>query len=145
MYRSHRARGASAEEAARLIYLGASSFYDGFPFRLLARWQGRRLFRQKTIDQRKHAAAISRQRRYSGDWVFDVVDGDGRAFEWGLYLTREGAPELAPYGCWLDDPAYAAMGVKLDRTETIAQSGRRCDFRFSRGQPMQVTPPFLGG
>jgi pimeloyl-ACP methyl ester carboxylesterase len=152
MYRSLRARGASVEEAARLIYLGASSFCDGFPFRLLARWQGRRLFRQKTIDQRRHAAAISRQRRYPDDWVFDLVDGDGRTFEWGLdytacaivkYLSREGAPELAPYGCWVDYPAYAAMGVRLVRTETIAQGGQRCDFRFARGQPVQVKPPFL--
>ncbi len=84
--------------------------------------------------------------------MFDVVDGDGRDFEWGLdytecaivkYLSREGAPEIAPYGCWVDYPAYAAMGVKLIRTETIAQGGQRCDFRFSRGQPVQVEPEFL--
>jgi hypothetical protein len=152
MYRALRARGASVEEAARLIYLGTSSFYDGFPFRLLLRWQGRRLFSRKHIDHRRHAAAISRQRRYPDDWVFDVVDGDGQGFEWGLdytecaivkYLSREGAPEIAPYGCWVDYPAYAAMGVKLIRTETIAQGGQKCDFRLSRGRPVQVEPEFL--
>jgi hypothetical protein len=35
------------------------------------------------------------------------------------------------------------MGVKLIRTETIAQGGQRCDFRFSRGRPVQVEPEFL--
>ena len=152
MYRSLRARGASVEEAARLIYLGTAGLYDAFPFRLLARWQGRRMFSRKHIEQRRHAAVISRQRRHPDDWVFDVVDGDGRDFEWGLdytecaivkYLNREGAPELAAYGCWVDYPAYAAMGVKLIRTETIAQGGQRCDFRFSRGKPVQVDPEFL--
>jgi hypothetical protein len=152
MYRSLRARGASVEEAARLIYLGTASLYASLPFRLLLRWQGRRLFSRKYVDQRRHAAAVSRRRRYPDDWVFDIVEGDGRAFEWGLdytecaivkYLVREGAPELAAYGCWVDYPAYAAMGVKLIRTETIAQGGQRCDFRFSRGRPVQVEPEFL--
>jgi hypothetical protein len=152
MYRALRARGASVEEAARLIYLGTASLYDAFPFRLLMRWQGRRMFSRKHVEQRRHTATISRRRRYPDAWVFDVVDGDGQGFEWGLdytecavvkYLSREGAPELAPYGCWVDYPAYAAMGVKLIRTETIAQGGQRCDFRFARGQPVQVSPPFL--
>jgi pimeloyl-ACP methyl ester carboxylesterase len=152
MYRALRARGASIDEAARLIYLGTASLYDSFPFRLLLRWQGRRLFGRRHIEQRRHAAAISQRRRYPDDWVFDVVEGDGRTFEWGLdytecaivkYLKREGAPELAAYGCWVDYPAYAAMGVKLIRTETIAQGGQRCDFRFSRGTPVKVEPEFL--
>ncbi len=66
MYRALRARGASVEEAARLIYLGTASLYDAFPFRLLMRWQGRRMFSRKYIDQRRHAAIISRRRRYPG-------------------------------------------------------------------------------
>ena len=75
MYRSLRARGASVEEAARLIYLGTSASYDAFPFRLLLRWQGRRLFSRKYIDQRRRAAANSERRRYPDDWVMDVRPG----------------------------------------------------------------------
>jgi hypothetical protein len=37
----------------------------------------------------------------------------------------------------------AAMYVRLDRTETIAHGGQRCDFRFSRGKPVEVEPEFL--
>ena len=33
--------------------------------------------------------------------------------------------------------------MKLIRTETLAQDGQRCDFRLSRGKPMQVEPEFL--
>ena len=152
MYRSLQKRGASVEEAARLIYLGAASFFNSFPTRWLMRWQGRRMFGRKRLDQRRHAAAISQEHRHPDDWVFEVVEGDGQDFAFGVdytecgivkYLAREGAPELAPYLCWLDYPQFAAMHLRLDRSETIAQGGQRCDFRLSRGKPVQVEPEFL--
>jgi hypothetical protein len=152
MYQSLRARGESVEGAARLIYLGTSRFLSSFPSWLLLRWQGRRNFSRKRMNQRRQKAADSQERRYPDDWVFDIVEGDGQTFEYGVdytecgvvkYLGREGAPELAPFLCWLDYPMFAAMRMKLVRTETIAQGGQRCDFRCSRGQPVQVTPEFL--
>jgi len=152
MYRSLQARGASVEEAARLIYLGTASFSNSFPMRWLMRLQGRRLFSRRFQDQRRYAAAISQQRRYPDDWVFEVVEGNGQGSAFGVdytecgivkYLAREGAPELAPYLCWIDYPQFAAMHLRLDRTETLAQGGRRCDFRMSRGKPVQVEPEFL--
>jgi len=152
MYRSLQAHGASVEEAARLIYLGSASFYDSVPMRWLLRWQGRRMLGRKFQDQRRHAAAISQQRRYPDDWVFEFVEGDGQGVAFGVddtecgivkYLAREGAPELAPYLCWIDYPLFAAAHVRLDRTETLAQGGQKCDFRMSRGKPVQVEPEFL--
>ena len=38
---------------------------------------------------------------------------------------------------------FGSMGMKLVRTETIAQGGPRCDYRLSRGKPAQVEPEFL--
>ena len=151
-YRSLQARGASVEEAARLIYLGTASFFDSVPTRWLMRWQGRRMLGRKRCDQLRHAAAISQQRRYPDDWVFEIVEGDGRDFDFGVdytecgvvkYLAREGAPELAPYLCWIDYPQFAAMHLRLDRTEPLAQGGQRCDFRIGRGEPVRVEPEFL--
>ena len=116
------------------------------------RWQGRRFVGRKHLDQLRHAAAISQQRRYPDDWVFEIVEGDGQSFVCGVdytecgavkYLAREGAPELAPYLCWLDYIQFAAMHLRLDRTETLAQGGQRCDFRVGRGKPVQVEPEFL--
>jgi hypothetical protein len=152
MYQSLKARGKSVEETARLIYLGTSKFYSSFPFSLLLRWQGRGLFSQKRIDRRKRDAAVSQQRRYPNDWVFEIIEGDEESFPFGVdytecgivkYLSQQGAPELAPYLCWLDYPMCRAMRVKLVRTETIAQGCERCNFRFSRGQAVEVTPDFL--
>ena len=152
MYRSLQARGASVEEAARLIYLGTASFFDSFPTRWLMRWQGRRMLGPQRIEQLRRDAARSQERRYPDDWVFEFVEGDGHDCEMGMdfsecgivkYLDREGAPELAPYLCWIDYPQFAALHLRLDRTETIAQGGQRCDFRVSRGQPVHVEPEFL--
>ncbi|HLO30479.1 MAG TPA: L-2-amino-thiazoline-4-carboxylic acid hydrolase [Anaerolineales bacterium] len=152
MYQSLKARGKSVEEVAALIYQGTSKFYNSFPFRLLLRWQGRQLFSQKRLDQRRRDAAISQERHYPEDWVFESVEGDGQSFQFGVdytecgiikYLTRQGAPELAPYLCWLDYPMCAAMRVKLVRTETIARGGERCNFRFGRGPVVEVKPDFL--
>jgi pimeloyl-ACP methyl ester carboxylesterase len=152
MYRSLQAHGATVEEAARLIYLGTASFFNSVPTRWLMRWQGRRMLGRRRREQLTRSAAISQQRSYRDDWVYGVVEGDGRSFEMGMdftecgivkYLDREGAPELAPFLCWIDYPQFAAMGLRLDRTETIAQGGHRCDFRVSRGAPTLVEPEFL--
>jgi hypothetical protein len=152
MYRSLQARGASVDEAARLIYLGSTTFFNSFPTRWLMRWQGRRMLGRKRQEQLRRSAAISQQRRYRDDWVYEVVEGDGQDLEMGMdvtecgivkYLDREGASELAPCLCWVDYPQFAAMGLRLDRTETLAQGGQRCDFRVRRGQPVHVEPEFL--
>ncbi|MEA2026670.1 MAG: L-2-amino-thiazoline-4-carboxylic acid hydrolase, partial [Chloroflexota bacterium] len=140
------------DEAARVLYLGTASMFQSFPMRWLMRWGGRSFFGPKRMERRRRAAAMSQRHRYPDDWVFEVVEGDGKGFEFGVdysecgvvkYLQREGAPELAPYGCWIDYPLAAAMGARLVRTETIAQGGQRCDFRFSRGEPVHVEPEFL--
>lgn len=152
MYQSLKARGKSVEEAASLIYLGTSAFYGSFPFRLLLRWQGGQLFGRKRFEKRQREAVISQQRRYPEDWVFEIVEGDGENFQFGVdytecgivkYLTQRGAPELAPYLCWLDYPMCEAMRVKLVRTETIAHGSDKCNFRFCRGQAVEVRPDFL--
>ena len=44
---------------------------------------------------------------------------------------------------WVWTEADARMGLRLERTETLAQGGKRCDFRVSRGTPAEVEPEFL--
>jgi hypothetical protein len=152
MYRALRARGASTDDAARLIHLGEVSYYGTIPTRWLMRLRGRLFLTRKGKNLWRRVAATSQERRYPGDWVYEIVEGDGQGFGIGLdctecaavkYLDREGAPEYAPYLCWIDYPQFAAMGLRLDRTETIAHGGQRCDFRVSRGQPVRVEPEFL--
>ncbi len=152
MYQALQACGKSVQEVARLIYQGTSSLYSSLPFSLMLYWQGRQLFSKRRINQRQQAAAISQERHYPEDWVFEIVEGDEKTFQFGVdytecgilkYLTKQNAHELAPYLCWLDYPMCAAMRVRLNRTETIAQGGEKCNFRFCRGQAVEVKPDFL--
>jgi len=48
-------------------------------------------FSRKRIDQRKHDAVVSQQRRYPDDWVFNLVEGDGQTFQWGMDYTNAGS------------------------------------------------------
>jgi hypothetical protein len=47
-------------------------------------------------------------------------------------FAREGAPEVGPLICKLDDVMVEALGVELQRTGTIAAGATRCDFRYRR-------------
>ncbi|MGD8683573.1 MAG: hypothetical protein PVG27_06480, partial [Chloroflexota bacterium] len=59
MYRSLQTRGASVEEAARLFYLGTTSYFDSVPMRWLMRWQGRRYISRGRMNRRRRVAALS--------------------------------------------------------------------------------------
>lgn len=94
----------------------------------------------------ERAAKRSQARRYPGDWVFERVDGHGKAFDFGIDMTEcgivkflhaEGADELCAYLCDVDYVSAEAMGFGLRRTKTLAWGCDRCDFRLSRDA---VTP-----
>jgi hypothetical protein len=87
------------------------------------------------------AARRSQARRYPGDWVFEVVHGDGESFDFGVDMTEcgivkffhsQGADEVVPYLCELDYIGAETMGVGLQRTKTLAWGCDRCDFRMTK-------------
>ena len=55
-------------------------------------------------------------------------------------LTAYGAPELTPLYCQLDDLAYADVfpAIRWERTKTLGRGDDCCDFRWSRGEPIQA-------
>lgn len=86
-------------------------------------------------------ARRSQERRYSGDWVFERVDGDGMDFDQGRdytecgivkFLHAQDADELCPYLCDLDWVAAEVMGYGFKRTKTLAWGCDRCDFRMTK-------------
>ncbi len=81
-----------------------------------------------------------------GGWVFDYVEATEQ-HDYGVTYKRcairelaiaNGAAEFAPYICLADVPGSDLFGWGLERTETLAQGGSRCDFRFKRGAPTKV-------
>lgn len=87
-------------------------------------------------------AARSEANEYPEDFVYDFVEpGPNDCFEAGINYTacgfckfaaRHGDKEILPHICGLDFDAYAARGIRLERTQTLAGGAIHCNFRFSR-------------
>jgi len=149
MYRALQAHGHSVEEAGQLIYDVTRVYLQavpGFASSLLGFMTFTPLYKARL----KKRARASHQRRLPGDYVYNYVDGDGRAFDYGVdyvecaslkFLQAQGAPELAPYLCAADHIYSELMGWGLKRTQTLAEGAGCCDFRFKRGGKTDVALP----
>jgi len=93
----------------------------------------------------REQAAKSLAEEYKEDFVYDFVQpGPGDNFEFGInykacgfckLAARHGDQEILPAICGLDFEAYAARGIRLERTQTLAGGASHCNFRFSTLEP----------
>lgn len=96
-------------------------------------------------EQAVRSASESHQKEFPEDFVYDFVEPrPGDEFEFGIdykacgfckLATRHGDAEILPNICGLDFDAYATLGIRLERTQTLAGGASHCDFRFSRLPP----------
>jgi hypothetical protein len=149
IYRALNHRGETIEEVGQLVYQATEAYLQASP-RFLRRFLGFMSFSPRYLRRVKKGAQKSHERQYPGDYVFDYVEGDGRAFDYGVdyvecgpvkFLTKQGAPELAPYICPTDILSSELLGWGLKRTTTLAEGAERCDFRFKQGGETQVAVP----
>lgn len=142
LYRPLKARGRPVEEIGALASEAVETVYGLFP-RFLFPLYGRRTFSRHARRRARKRALESQERRYPGDWVYTVVEGDGSTFDWGLDYVECGicklyhaqrADEFTPYLCRLDFIASAWFEWGLGRTMTLAAGDEKCDFRFTRTQ-----------
>jgi hypothetical protein len=146
LYKAMKTRGTTAEETGRIIYEAVVES--------VRHMRSTPPPTEEDLAQRREHARTSRQRRYSGGWVWDFVEGDGETFEYGydfyecgtqkLYHAQ-GADDFLPFFCYLDFVTYRTSGWSFSRTMTLAQGDEKCDFRFSRGGETEKgwPPPFL--
>ena len=90
----------------------------------------------------REQAACSDEQKYPGDFVYDYVEpGPNDTFEFGVnyracgfckFAGRHGDLDILPHICGLDFAAYDLRGIRLERTQTLAQGAPYCNFRFSR-------------
>lgn len=94
----------------------------------------------------KYAADISRERKYPGDWVYEFIDGNAE-FDFGTYFTECGiqklyhehnADEFTPYLCAMDILMSECGNLGLQRTQTLAEDGDRCDFQYKAGRKTRI-------
>ena len=151
LYRAIQRRGGSAETAGEIIQRAMEAEINRKPA-FLRRLKGRLRLSRWAVRLMQNAARRSQKREYPADWVFEVIEGDGRTFEAGLdivecgiikFLHAQKADELAPYLCDLDYLMYQATGVELRRTMTLSQGCEQCDFRMlarTSGEKGRVEP-----
>ena len=154
MYRSLQARGASVEEAARLIYLGTASFYDSFPIALAHALAG-----PTAVQSEAHRPAQARRRHQPATPLSRMTGCSRSSTATGRTSNRGWTTPSAAIVKYLEPrrcPGARSVPV-LDRLSPVRcharearsgprrspRAGQRCDFRFSRGQPVQVEPEFL--
>ncbi len=93
----------------------------------------------------REQAQQSHRQEYPEDFVYDFVEpGPGDSFDFGIdykacgfckFADRHGDQEILPHICGLDFVAYAARGIRLERTQTLAGGASHCNFRFWRIVP----------
>jgi hypothetical protein len=140
IYRVVVRHGGSVEAVGEVIHEMARLEMGRMPKVILplVRWYRFSGLRMRKLEK---AARRSQARRYPGDWVFEVVDGEGKPFDFGIDMTEcgivkffhnQGADELVPYLCELDYIGAETIGVGLRRTKTLAWGCDRCDFRLTK-------------
>jgi len=93
-------------------------------------------------EQAVQSATEDHRQAFPDDFVYDfVAPGPGDNFEFGInykacgfckFAASHGDKEILPNNCGLDFVAYAARGIHLERTQTLAGGASHCDFRFSK-------------
>jgi hypothetical protein len=151
MYRALQKKGMSIKEAGNLVYKLTESFMAVYP-QFVLRFLGFMSFSQGYLRKLQQRAIESQERKYTGDFVYVFVKGDGKTFDYGVdylecgtckFLTSQGAPELAPYLCAADYLLSEAYHWGLQRTMTLAEGFGKCDFRFKKGGKTRIASSVL--
>jgi hypothetical protein len=148
LYKVMKARGKTAEEVGKVIYDAVVKFVSQLPLRPAEELD------EEYVAEKKREAQKSQERHYSGDWVWEFVEGDGEEFDYGynflecgtqkLYHVHD-ADEFLPFYCYLDFVTHRTIGWGFARTMTLAEGHEKCDFRWKRRGETQKgwPPPFL--
>ncbi len=97
-------------------------------------------FRKGTAEKWRRAAQQSALRKFSGDWVFEFVEG-GEDYLFGYdikecgihkFWKSQGLEEFVPYLCLTDWAKWKSIGIRVERSQTIANGHEICDFRYCR-------------
>jgi hypothetical protein len=102
---------------------------------------GERYLSEKRLPKRLEWDQQTHKHQFENDWVVTVIPGNDQ-FDLGYDYTEcgvcklcrdEGCFELAKYICKMDFVLAEIMGMRLERTQTIAEGCEKCDFRYHRG------------
>ena len=149
IYRVNKAHGKTVEQTGEMVFEFGRAFLDSLP-KFLLRLFMPLSFSRRAMERIRKGAIESHQRKFPEGNVIDFIEGDGENYDYGVdyfecasckFLTKQGAPELAPYLCPVDIHYSRALGWGLTRTMTLAEGADKCDFRFKKGGETNVAVP----
>jgi len=138
MVKIMRNEGLPERKNGQIIYDVSADIYNSIPtpIRWYLRWG---YFGEKKKRQMRQAAERSQRRQYPGDWVLEFVEGDGKTYAYGLNMREcgivklwrsHGLEQFIPYNCLTDFAMWRTIGIEAKRTQTLANGGTHCDFRY---------------
>ena len=107
-------------------------------------------FLEERFDDFVALGEASQQDPVPGEFVLEVLSGEGQKFEWGYNIkscaichsfAKHDAMDLVPYMCATDDVMSDKGNQGLQRTGSIAIGAHHCDFRYKRGGESQRLAP----
>ncbi len=146
-YQGMKANGKSAEETGKILY-DAILLRGQIPEPPIPSSQ--MLSEDQLKERRMRRAQDSQERNYSMDWVYEYIEGDGEAFDYGYdfsecgarkFYHSQGAGEFLPFYCFIDYPISRIGGYGLERTATLAEGHSKCDHRFKKGRKTELEWP----
>ena len=151
LYKAMEKRGKTAEETGKVLYDAILTRIDEPQVPIPP---SKRLTMPQLMERRRKRAERSQERRYSQDYVYEFIAGDGKDFDYGYdfsecaahkFYHAQGADAFTPFYCYLDFPKSRLDGSGLRRTLTLAEGHRKCNHRFKNGREAKLAwpPPFL--
>ena len=149
VYRIAKTRHKTVEETGELLYEIGTAFINSYPA-FMTQLFGRMNFSRYYLNRLRQRARESHLRKYSEDYVYNFIEGDGKTFDYGVdylecasckFLARQNASELAQYLCPIDILYSDALRWGLSRTMTLAEGAEKCDFRFKHNGRTNVAVP----
>jgi hypothetical protein len=143
-----REEGMSTRENGRMIVETADALYQDISW--IMKWLMTHAFFDDSRKRRRQVfAQRSQQCRFPDDWVLEYVEGDGKTFVVGSdysecaimkFYAQHNLEEFVPYLCLCDYAKWKVIGIEATRTQTLANGGSKCDFRFIKKGPNGASP-----
>lgn len=107
-------------------------------------------FDETYVDYQKKLCENTLKKEYSGDWVMEFVEGDGRNFDWGWNIYECGVQKaykafngerFLPFMCLGDYYEAQVLGFGFSRTQTLGFGAPLCDHRFIKNGTTSIAWP----
>jgi len=139
-YKVLKRHGKPLKEIGELAYKAQEKLFDDHPELVPP------MTNPEIIPYIKYAANASGEKRFSEDWVYEFIEGNDE-FDFGTDFRECGiqklyhkydAEEFTPYLCAMDILMSKCGNLGLHRTQTLAEGGNRCNFRYKSGRETKI-------